>query len=112
MTSEQVRKRYEKRVDRGIARLNDYHGGSRWLNRINVKRLNILSPNNCPLGQLFDYYETGVREVFPEFASSDDNLKTSRWGFYPAFDENKDYRRYKKSGRLLTKIWKEKLRGM
>jgi len=52
------------RVGRGMALLDERVPG--WVDRIDVDRLDVSHPGDCPLGQLFGSYERAWRVLFPE----------------------------------------------
>lgn len=51
-----------------------------WADEIDVKRLNVADPSDCPLGQLYDYYRDGY-----EALGIGHNFAASRHGFFLSF---------------------------
>lgn len=50
-----------ERVQNGVNLLNDYAGD--WFRLVDLETLDITSPENCILGQLFGSFQNGTREL-------------------------------------------------
>lgn len=97
-------------VRAGAALFDQLHGGD-WRSRINRADLDVSSVDNCPLGQIYDGYENGLRAIRNAASARDiklppDYLKAFRgcsWGTDPENCCGEI------AVRVLTLAWKELL---
>lgn len=98
----------ELRINRGVAVLNDYFRGRRWLYRLNVSELDVNDFFHCVLAQLFGSYVDGRFQLtaFVETAYGVTISDRTEWAADHGFDVADDDEENVAS---LTEAWKARI---